>query len=108
MRHHSALQQKDGLKGTVLHLEGDAQLSPSTDVLCGHEKGLGRTHRKFPKSDPKREIRPPLFPGVHYPVSRKKPMCNLYLHRSVVQRRELVSSQEEHTPDTSAHIIQLT
>ena len=56
-----------------------------------------------------REIRSSLFPGVHYPVSRQKPMCNLYLYRGVVQKRALVFTQEVHkAPDPCGNIIQLT
>lgn len=113
MSHHSALQQKDGLKGTVLHLEGNAQLSPSTDVLCAQRKAWtelteNSQRRLVSYQKPKREIRPPLIPGVHYPVSGKKPVCNFYLHRGVVQKRELIFTQEHKAPDPCANVIQLT
>lgn len=56
-----------------------------------------------------REIRWSLFPGVHYPVSRQKPMCHPYLCRGIVQKRTLILTWEVHkAPDPCGNIIQST
>lgn len=98
----------------MLVLEGNTQLVPSIDFICDHDERPGQGLQKivilvsYQKLE--REIRSSLFPGVHYPVRRQKPMCNLYyLYRGVVQKRALTFTQEvRKAPDPWGDFIQST